>query len=320
MAGEKDRSEEIDLIELWKVVWSNKKTIVKIAGVFIFLSLLIAIFTPPVYRGNVLFMPLETGPGSSKGLSSLASNLGGVASLAGISLGGGASNKEANLAILESKIFTTKFIEQYDIRPILFPERWDEKNKVWLPEDDIIAVAKTKLRDVINFVSGVEARKKGNEDGSPTVLEVQEVLSEIRNVNIDSMTGLGTLSIDWEDPELAAQWANDMIRLANDYIREKYIQEGNKSIEYLRRKIETETLPPVKTAFSTLIEEQVKQNMLAYAKEGFAFEVVDPAYVPEERVRPKRSMIMVLGTLLGLLSGIFWVFVRNFLTLSSEEN
>tara|TARA_B100001939_G_scaffold347979_1_gene371773 strand:+ start:11003 stop:11983 length:981 start_codon:yes stop_codon:yes gene_type:complete len=307
------QSDEIDLIELWQIVRSNKQRIFKVAALFIFLSLLVAIFTPQVYRGNVLFVPVETSGKSNGGLSSLASSFGGVAGLAGINIGGQASSKEANLAILESKRFTEEFIRKYDIRPHLFPERWDEKKQKWLKRDDLLFVAKKMLRDGIDFLSGAKTKRPDSGDYSPTVLEVQEVFSEIRTVNVDSLTGLATLSIDWEDPELAAQWANDMVRLANEFIRNKDIREGEKSIEYLRQKIETETLPQVKVAFSSLIEEQLKQNMLAYAKEGYAFEIIDPAYVPEERVRPRRGLIMVLGTILGLMSGVFWVFFRNFI-------
>ena len=55
------KNNEIDLMELWQIVNGNKKYIFKITAIVMFLSLLLAIFSPQVYRGNVMFVSIETG-------------------------------------------------------------------------------------------------------------------------------------------------------------------------------------------------------------------------------------------------------------------
>jgi uncharacterized protein involved in exopolysaccharide biosynthesis len=41
---------------------------------------------------------------------------------------------------------------------------------------------------------------------------------------------------------------------------------------------------------------------------------VDPAQVPEEKAKPKRALIVVLGTVLGGLISLIIIFVRHFAT------
>ena len=58
-----------------------------------------------------------------------------------------------------------------------------------------------------------------------------------------------------------------------------------------------------KSTLYKLIEEQTKTLMLAEAQEEFIFKVVDPAVVPEVKVKPARALICIVGTLLGFILG-----------------
>jgi len=49
----------------------------------------------------------------------------------------------------------------------------------------------------------------------------------------DPKTGLVTLSITWNDPNIAAKWANGLVRMANDYLRDQAIEESERNIAYL---------------------------------------------------------------------------------------
>ena len=62
-----------------------------------------------------------------------------------------------------------------------------------------------------------------------------------------------------------------------------------------------------------LIEEQIKRIMLANVRDEYAFQVVDPAAIPDNRyfVRPKRIFIVIVGTLLGAFAGIFAAFAAH---------
>jgi uncharacterized protein involved in exopolysaccharide biosynthesis len=51
--------------------------------------------------------------------------------------------------------------------------------------------------------------------------------------------------------------------------------------------------------------------MLSNARQEYALAVIDRAVVPELRQRPKRKQIVVLGTLLGGIVGLFVIAIRR---------
>ena len=64
--------------------------------------------------------------------------------------------------------------------------------------------------------------------------------------------------------------------------------------------------------FYTIIEEQIKNKMLAEASPEFAFDAVGPSMVPEEKSQPKRALICILGTLLGGILSLLLVAVTYY--------
>ena len=66
----------------------------------------------------------------------------------------------------------------------------------------------------------------------------------------------------------------------------------------------------MQSVFYQLIEEQTKNLMLAQVQDEFAFKIIDPAVVPEEKAGPKRALICVLAVLLGGMLGMGIVLIR----------
>ena len=52
--------------------------------------------------------------------------------------------------------------------------------------------------------------------------------------------------------------------------------------------------------------------MLAEVRPEYVFKTIDPAVVPEEKSKPSRALICVLGTLLGGMLGVVIVLIRHF--------
>jgi uncharacterized protein involved in exopolysaccharide biosynthesis len=60
-----------------------------------------------------------------------------------------------------------------------------------------------------------------------------------------------------------------------------------------------------------LLESELQKLMLARGNEEFAFRVIDAASPPKERVRPKRALIAVVGTMLGGMLAVLIVFLSH---------
>ncbi|HAS23515.1 MAG TPA: LPS O-antigen length regulator, partial [Idiomarina loihiensis] len=73
---------------------------------------------PNIYKSEATLAPTEEASGG--GLSQMAGQLGGLASLAGVNLGGKNADKTTiALEILKSRAFIKSFVEKYDILPEL---------------------------------------------------------------------------------------------------------------------------------------------------------------------------------------------------------
>ena len=86
--------DEIDLRELFALLWAGRVKIIAITAVFAVASVIYALSVPNQYKATILLSPSQS---TNSGISGALGQLGGLASLAGVSIGGGESN-ESQLA------------------------------------------------------------------------------------------------------------------------------------------------------------------------------------------------------------------------------
>jgi uncharacterized protein involved in exopolysaccharide biosynthesis len=99
--------EEIDIVELLRVIWKNKKMIIVITTVVVILSVAVALLTKRSYESELTFTA-ETQKDSVGGLAALASSL----PLASFGLGAGSGNLENYKIIMESRTFREELINK----------------------------------------------------------------------------------------------------------------------------------------------------------------------------------------------------------------
>lgn len=61
----------------------------------------------------------------------------------------------------------------------------------------------------------------------------------------------------------------------------------------------------LRQAISRLIEDQIQTIMVAQAEGEYAFRIVDPPRVPNQRISRKRRVIVMVATFLGGMIGVF---------------
>jgi uncharacterized protein involved in exopolysaccharide biosynthesis len=288
--------DEIDLLELWNTLWKGKWFIIGFTFICTIIAVAYALLATPIYKAEVLLAPVEE-ESSQGGLGSFASQYGGIASLAGINLGGSSSNIETNIATLKSREFIYRFIKDNELMPVLFEDMWDKGKKAWISNDP---------------------------EEIPTQWKAYNVLLEsILKIDRDKDTGLVKLNILWKDPKLATKWANDLVDRINAHIRAKAVTEAQKSIDYLEQEIAKSSDVSMREILYRLIEKQAQTITLAQVREQYAFSIIDPAVVPEKWDKPNRRLIVVLGTVVGGFISIFLqffsVFIQNVRKRKQEE-
>lgn len=236
------------------------------------------------YEARIVVVPAEDSGGGGLGaLGGLASQFSGLASIAGLALGEGGKSAEI-IAVLQSELMTSRFIEKNDLLPVLFSNKWDATTQKW-KDDDV--------------------------DNVPTLWSGNRYFArKVRDVSQDAKTGLVTLTIRWKDPKLAALWANELVAQTNEYLRAKALAESERSVEYLTSQAEQARVVEARRAMNALLEQEINKAMIAQGREEYALRVVDPAVPPEKSANAGKVM---LGALFGVLGGILalaFVFVR----------
>ena len=294
--------DEIDLKELFGVLWGGKIMIIAITAVFAVGSVLYALSIPNQYKASALLAPAQSDGG---GLSSALGQLGGLASLAGVSLGEGSSS-ESQIAqeIMKSWNFIESFIADNNLAVEVYAvDGWSKSSNKLKIDNDVYDAAE-------NFWL-LEDEDTG-ELRPPSSWELFERFSEMLSVSQDKQSGLVSVSIEYYSPNMAKQWLDLYVAAINEHMQSRQVLKVSNNISYLEDQIGKTSIAEMREVFYTIIEEQTKNKMVAEASPDYAFVAVSPSMVPEEKSKPSRALICVLGTLLGGMLGVVIVLIRHY--------
>ena len=298
--------DEIDLRELFGTLWRGKWIIILFTIVFAAAGVFYALSKSDIYQANVLLAP-------SQGNSSpnIGGRLGGLASLAGISMGGGGTSKTVMAKqVLQSRAFLADFIHRHNLSlPLMATKGWNMEREKWVVN--------------INAYNPETGEWQRNEDGKsrkPTDWDLVKALKGALSVSDNADSGMITLSIKSQSPSVAKEWAENLVHDINEHMRRQDVQEAEARIAYLEQKLNETNIAGMQQVFYQLIESETRTVMLASAQQEYVFKTVDPAVVPQEKSEPKRALIVIVATMLGGALGIFAVFVLAFIRSGKQKN
>lgn len=283
--------------DLWLIVC------ITLVGAFI--SVLVALWIPNKYTSYALLAPSDSGSG---GLSGLMRQYGGLASIAGVDIGGGEQSGKSELAVelLSSRKFSDYIVEKYKLRPaLLAPKKWERDTNTLLFDEKLYNKEEGK------WVRKVPPPRKRK----PSLEEAHIALSKILSVSEDRRTGFVSISITHLSPFFAKELVSIMFNEVNEVIREQDISEAKKSIEFLNAQAADTSLADLQMIFFNLIQNQTETMMLANVRSEYVFKYIDPPTVPELKSSPNRALLCIAITLLFGIFSIGISVVRLFLKL-----
>ncbi|MCX2980586.1 chain-length determining protein [Halieaceae bacterium IMCC14734] len=191
-------------------------------------------------------------------------------------------------ARLNSRDFTMRFLDEHNVYRHFYPTQWIEDEQRWrgsfTPDRGEVF---TRFRD------------------------------EVRNVSRDEETDIITIGMNWPDPAVARDWANQYVRSFNEFIRERTINDVRSKQEYLKQELNRSDLLEMQKSIYRLIEAQTAIAMLANAREEYALEIIDPAALPYRSFNMSRKKRIAIGTVTGFLLTVFgvlaWVLLAGML-------
>jgi len=346
--------DEIDLIALAKTLWEGRKTVIKTTLIFMCIGLFIAIFSPKEFTASTTMVPATQG-------KSIGGNLGGLAAMAGINLGGmgGESGISPELypQIINSIPFqlellqTPLTIEGQD-KKITYADYYTnisspgllgyiKKYTIGLP-GMLISAIKGKTTDVT--LSPVE----GSQFIAIT-LEENELIKQLNNqiaLDVNDTDGYVSVSANMPEAMAAAELTKKAQDLLQQYIINFKVQKSSEQLKFIQdrytekeqefKKVQQQLArfqdqnqfvnsAQAKTNLMRLQSEydlaynvynelakQLETQQIQVKEDTPVFTILKPVSIPIEKSKPKRSLIVVIWTFLGVALGISFVFGKVF--------
>lgn len=362
------QEEEIDLVEVIKKLWKNRKLIIKITAVFIVLGVFVALVSPTEYSASCTMVPQLGDKKSTGGLS-------GLAAMAGINLGSMGGGEVLAPTIYPKILASVPFKKELMKTPLTLEGKrapvtlFDYYTKDEYQKFNLLQTIKKYTIGlpgvIISAIRGIDTTKVegGNVDQAIQVLSfdeknVAERLSQLVSLNVNDKDGYVQLSASMPEPLAAAQLAQQAQNLLQQYITEFKIEKAASNLEFIQQryneaqrdyeakqldlaqfvdanrnfssakaKIQEEKLRAEYTMSNSIFTElakQLEQAKISVKEDTPVFTVVEPVVVPSERSKPKRGLICVLFTFLGIFAGVGFVlglpFVANVFEKENWKN
>jgi uncharacterized protein involved in exopolysaccharide biosynthesis len=199
------------------------------------------------------------------------------------SLGGDQGKRMQAVEILQAKRFIISFIDKQDIKKEIFPDLWSDKADKWITE-----------MPTDNAAYSVFSRK---------VLSISDDVG--RNITEVKMLA--------RTPQLAAQWANAYVDMANEELRREAIGEAQRAVNFLNERLASSNISEVRETLAELLQSNIETAMLANVYPDYAFKIIDPAIPPDpdSPASPNRTVFAAAGFLLGGILATFSILLRS---------
>ena len=302
------KDEVIDLRDIFRVLWAGKWLVGGVTFGVAVIAVIIALMLPNIYRAEALLAPNDRE--ATGGLSALAAQYGGLASLTGLDLGGGQADKTAlGLEVLKSRKFISDFVERHDLLvPLMAAEGWNQET------GELVIASSSYDQDAGEWTRQVSPPRKA----IPSSQEAYEKFIKLMSVSKSDKTGFVTLAVEHYSPDIAKQWVDWLIQDLNSTIMQQDVAEAEQAIEYLNEQIQSTSLADLQTVFFSLIEEQTKTVMLAKVTDEYLLKTLDPAVAPEIKSRPKRSLMVIFSTFFGFFVSVAIVLLLGTFRQSND--
>ncbi len=281
---------EVDVRAILTLVYSDKVFVILFCIFFGSLALGSSFLFSNIYKSSMILAPAQKDGGGQ--LGALTSQFGGLAALAGISVGKEADKTEQALALIKSWPFLENVINKYDLGPALIAAKSFDKTTKQVTYKESLYNAEEKEWVASSFK---------NSAGTPSSWILYKKMGSSINVSSDKKTGLITISLSHLSPVVAKEWLELLVREVNLHFQRIDKEDAKRNINYLQEKIVETSVAEMQNVFFNMIEAQMKVLMLTERSDDYLFRVVVRPMVPEEKDFPKRILFLGGGVIVGFI-------------------
>ena len=212
------------------MVWKRRKVVIYVFLISVVSTAVISLLMTPIYQAKATLMPVESSQGRFSTALGTLQNIPFVGGAVGGALGKTATDKL--VTILNSRTIAEGVIKKMDLIKVLFKDGWDEKTGKW------------KLKKPPTLQDTVQTLQKG--------------LVKIT----DDRKGLISISVEYKDPKLAADIANEYTATLHQFLNVNAISLAKRNRIFLERQLVT-TKVDLQRAEEDLKSYQTKKKIVA---------------------------------------------------------
>jgi uncharacterized protein involved in exopolysaccharide biosynthesis len=286
--GEED---EINLLDLFIVLLRHKVLIFAVVLLTGIGAVIASLRMPDIYLSECTIAPTTQ---EKTGVGGALSALGGFGAMIASEVGiGGTGSLEQFDVVLKSRDLTNTIVQQHDLMPILFEKSWDAEARRW----------------------------KAEVEKPPTLQDAYTSMQGILKKTPDKKQNVMRLSVEHRDPRMAQTILNYYVVGLSEFLRRQTLEEAAAQQLHLTQQLARTTDPLLKNRLYELIAKQIEKETLAKIQRYYSFNVIDPAFVPERKFKPKRAQICLLSVVVAFFIAVFLAFFLEYLrNLKTKED
>lgn len=169
-----------------------------------------------------------------------------------------------------------------------------------------------KKNNLLPVLLGTEAKNKKDSSENKRIWNALRALQGILKISYKQKDNIIEISAQFNDPDMAVKIINYTVTELTEHMSSetRRVVETNK--KYHESQLSATADPFIKAKIYSLIAQQVEQAMMAEVKENFAFKVLDPPRVPDQRIKPQRRRMVMRAFVASLFVGIFMAFLKEY--------
>jgi uncharacterized protein involved in exopolysaccharide biosynthesis len=288
--------DEINLLDLLIVFAKHKKMILVLTFAAALVAIGISVLMPNIYTGTSKILPPQSNESSSVNSIMLA-QLGGLTGAAGAALG----LKDPNalyIAMLKSRNIMEKIARRFDLQTVYEEKTMTDTLKELEKESTI-----TSGKDGVIIVEV--------DDKDP------QRAAALANAYIEELNRL-MQTFALTEASQRGQFFENQMKPAKDKLTDAEItldRTPNTSLQYM------DALRNLRyqEGIYDILARQFAAAKLDEAKDSPLIQILDKATPPEKKSKPKRSLIVILATLVAFFMTIIWAFIKEALTRSKSD-
>ena len=293
--------DEIDLRELWETIKKGKKIILLVMTVVVALTFVYVLKLPNSYKSEAILIPTAQEGGASLG------GLGGLAAMAGVSLGGGSMTPDiAFNSLLNNYGFMKEFVEKNHIYDYYTRENYDE--------DYVFALGFRGLYELFKSTPDEEVDKE------KAVFDLIKKLQKSFSIAADKKSGLITISYTDYDRMYAPKMVNMFLKDASQYLVENGLKNIDNRLNYFEKEMARVEAFELRKNLSQMISQILQEKVMMKSKQYYQCDLLTAPEAPyiKDKTKPKRGLILVVAFITSMILGIFLVFFLEFLRNNKE--